>query len=67
MTWGGFLNKEGSQYYIFLRNADKTIEFLEEIKKYLEDEEKNSISKTIEIITSYINKLSENESKDLDT
>lgn len=59
MVWGGFLNKEGSNYYRLVRSADKSIEFLDKIKKYLNDEDRNHISKTIEIITNHINSLSQ--------
>ncbi|MHA1726684.1 MAG: hypothetical protein ACTSXH_17910 [Promethearchaeota archaeon] len=66
MTWGGFLGKEGSNYYRLMRRAEKSIEFLEDIKNFLNEKEKRYIVKTIEIITTYINKLSERGKKDLE-
>ncbi|MFX1572030.1 MAG: hypothetical protein ACFFB0_04735 [Promethearchaeota archaeon] len=60
LTWGGSLNKEGSDYIKKLREADKVILlFLESMKKDLNQEEQAKISKTVEIIVDYISKISE--------
>jgi len=59
MAWGGSLNKKGSYHIRFLREADKVIGFLERIRSELQSEEQVHFSKTIEIITNYISKISE--------
>lgn len=59
MAWGGSLNKEGSNHIRKLREADKVIGFLENFKKHLGPKEKENLTKTIEIITEYITKVSE--------
>jgi hypothetical protein len=59
MAWGGSLNKEGSNHIRKLREADKVIGFLESLKNELQSEEKEVLSKTIEIIMGYITKISE--------
>jgi len=64
MAWGGSLNKDGTKYYRIIRAADKTIEFMEDLKQYLSDKDKKIIDKAIEVITNHINKLSEGEIKD---
>ena len=65
MAWGGSLNNEGTEYLRIIRSADKTIEYLEGLKKFLSDEEKKQISRTIDIITDHINKLTEGRIEDL--
>lgn len=60
MAWGGSLNKEGSNHIRKLREADKVIGFLENFKKNLKPEEERNFIRTIEIITKYITKISEN-------
>ncbi len=60
MAWGGSLNKEGSNHIRKLREADKVIGFLESLKKELQSEEKEVLSKTVEIIIEYVTKISEN-------
>ena len=59
MVWGGSLNKKGSEYIRKLREADKVISFLENFKTDLKPEEKAYFSKTIDIITEHITKISE--------
>ncbi|TFF97672.1 MAG: hypothetical protein EU541_07900 [Promethearchaeota archaeon] len=59
MVWGGSLNSKGSDYLKLLHEADKAVSFLEKIKERLKSEDKNYIRKTIDIITEYINKISE--------
>jgi hypothetical protein len=59
MAWGGSLNKKGSDYVRKIREADRVLKFLEEIKKDLDPVEKETIAKTIEIIVSQISKISE--------
>ena len=62
MAWGGSLNKEGSDYMRNLREADKAIKFLEGLKGELNDEEKQIVSDTINIIVNYYTKASKKES-----
>ena len=59
MAWGGSLNKNGSDYIRKLREADRVISFLEGLKEDLNTKEKANFSRTIEIITEYISKISE--------
>ncbi|MFX1310302.1 MAG: hypothetical protein ACFE9M_02965 [Promethearchaeota archaeon] len=61
MVWGGSLNKKGSEHIRKLREADRVIAFLENFKKELKTEEKAYFSKTINIITEYITKMSDKE------
>ena len=62
MAWGGSLNKDGSNYVRNLREADKAIKFLEGLKGELNDEEKQIVSDTINIIVNYYTKGSKKES-----
>ena len=62
MAWGGSLNKDGSNYVRNLREADKAIKFLEGLKGELNDEEKQIVSDTINIIVNYYTKASKKES-----
>ena len=62
MALGGSLNKEGSDYVRNLREADKAIKFLEGLKGELNDEEKQIVSGTINIIINYYTKASKKES-----
>ncbi|MHA2180296.1 MAG: hypothetical protein ACXAAH_02600 [Promethearchaeota archaeon] len=59
MAWGGSLNKEGSDYLRRLREADKVISFLENLKNHLEPEKSLNLSRTIEIIIEFISLASE--------
>ncbi|MHA1931161.1 MAG: hypothetical protein ACW96X_01400 [Promethearchaeota archaeon] len=59
MAWGGSLNKEGSDYLRRLREADKVISFLENLKNHLEPEKSLNLSRTIEIIIEFISSASE--------
>ena len=61
MVWGGSLNKKGSDHLRKIREADKVIAFLENFKNNLNTEEKKHLSKTIQLITEYITKISEKE------
>ena len=61
MAWGGSLNKEGSDYLRNIREADKVIKFLERIKQELKDEEKQLISKAIDVLVNHYTKKSKNE------
>jgi len=65
MAWGGSLNKDGSDYVRNLRDADKVIKFLEELKSELNDEEKQLVSDTINIIVNKYTKESKNDSQTL--
>jgi hypothetical protein len=59
MAWGGSLNKKGSNHIRILREADKVIKFLETIKDELNLADQMALTKTIEIITDYIFRISE--------
>ncbi|MFX1326923.1 MAG: hypothetical protein ACFE91_02105 [Promethearchaeota archaeon] len=59
MAWGGSLNKNGSDYIRKLREADRVIAFLENLKEHLNPKEQAILSNTIEIIAEYILKISE--------
>ena len=59
MAWGGSINLKGSNYLRKIREIDKVLKFLEEFKKEINKEEKETISETIELIVNYVNKLSE--------
>ncbi|MGV9198736.1 MAG: hypothetical protein ACOC44_11895 [Promethearchaeia archaeon] len=61
MVFGGSLNKDGSNYLRVLKEAERAVKFLEELKKEISHSEREKLEDTIEIITDYINKLSENE------
>ena len=63
MAWGGSLNKKGADYVRKIREADRVLKFLEEIKKNLNPIEIETISKTIEIIVSQISKGSEQKTR----
>ena len=43
MAWGGSLNKEGSDHLRNLRKADSAVKFLEELKRKLNDKEKQKV------------------------
>ncbi|MBY9015844.1 MAG: hypothetical protein KGD68_09160 [Candidatus Lokiarchaeota archaeon] len=58
MAWGGSLNKEGSDHVRNLREADNVIKFLERLKQKLNNEEKQIVSDTINIIVSHHTKES---------
>jgi hypothetical protein len=62
MVFGGSLNKEGSKYLRILREAENTVKFLEDLKKESSQSEKEKIEQTINIITRYITKISEDTS-----
>ena len=65
MAWGGSLNKDGSDHLRKLRDADRAIKFLEELKSKLIDEEKQIVSDTINIIVNKFTKGSKNDSQTL--
>ncbi len=65
MAWGGSLNKDGSDYLRNLRETDNVIKFLERLKRELNDEEKQIVSDTINIIVNHYNKEFKNESQTL--
>ncbi|MFX1320016.1 MAG: hypothetical protein ACFFAQ_00085 [Promethearchaeota archaeon] len=64
MTWGGSLNENGSNYLRKIREADRVVKFLENLKEDLTSEEFEKISQTVEIIIKYISKISENPNLD---
>ncbi len=59
MAWGGFIDKDGSQYLKNMARAEKTLKYLEFLKIELNSEEKIIVEKTIQIICDYINNLRE--------
>jgi flagellin-specific chaperone FliS len=59
MAWGGSINVKGTEYLRKVREMDKILKFLEDFKKEINPEETENISKTIDIIVNYMNKLSE--------
>ena len=59
MAWGGSINLKGTDYLRKVRDMDKVLKFLEDFKNDISSEETENISKTIDIIVNYINKLSE--------
>ncbi|MFX1390504.1 MAG: hypothetical protein ACFE9Z_10605 [Promethearchaeota archaeon] len=61
MAWGGSLNKNGSDHIRMLKKAENVIAFLEELKTDLTLEEQKNLSKTIDIITDYVFRISKKE------
>ncbi len=59
MTWGGFIDKKGSNYLRKMGKAEKILKYLELLKRELDNEEKIIVEKTIQIICNYINNLRE--------
>jgi len=59
MAWGGSLNENGSDYIRKLREADRVVAFLENLKEHLNPKERAILSNTVEIIIDYISKVSE--------
>ena len=64
MAWGGSLNKDGTEHLRVIRAADRSIEYLESLKEFLNKEELENINKTIEIITIHINRYMEGKIED---
>ena len=58
MAWGGFIDKDGSQYLKNMAMVEKTLKFLEFLKKELNSEEKIIVEKTIQIICDHIETFS---------
>ena len=58
MVWGGNLTKAGSDHIRQLRDADNVIKFLEKFKEDVNEVDKKSISKTIDLI---VNKFTDHE------
>lgn len=58
MAWGGFIDKDGSQYLKNMAKAEKTLKYLEFLKKELNSEEKIIVEKTIQIICDHIETFS---------
>ncbi|TFG28708.1 MAG: hypothetical protein EU532_04680 [Promethearchaeota archaeon] len=56
MVWGGAFDEKGSNYIRKLVQAEKTIKFLEKFKEELEQEEKEQLSRTIDIIVNHFSK-----------
>jgi transcriptional antiterminator len=62
MTWGGSLNRNGSDYIRKLKEVEKVLQFLESFKKSVkEEEEKKKVIEVIEIITNHFKKIFESE------
>lgn len=64
MVWGGSLNKKGSDYVRKLKEADRVVKFLENLKEDLSSDGVEKISQTVEIIINYISKISEDSNLD---
>lgn len=64
MVWGGSLNKKGSDYVRKIREADRVVKFLENLKEDLTSNEIEKISQAVEVIVNYISKISEDPSLD---
>ena len=64
MAWGGSLNKEGTERLRVIRAADRSIEYLESLKEFLNKEELENVNKTINIITFHINRFIEGKIED---
>lgn len=63
MAWGGFIDKDGSQYLKNMAMAEKTLKYLEFLKKKLNSEEKIIVEKTIQIICDHIEIFSKEKRK----
>lgn len=57
MAWHGTLDKEGTEYFRFLRNADNTIDFLTKLKKHIDEEKIPLLEETIQAVTTHVNKV----------
>ena len=57
MAWGGFMDEDGSNYLKKMALADKSLKYLEDIKKELNKDEQLVVEKTIQIICDYIENL----------
>ena len=64
MAWGGFLNREGTERLRVIRSAERTIDYLESLKEFLNKEEFETIKKTIDIINFHINRYMEGKIED---
>jgi len=62
MAWGGSINFDGSNYLRKLREIDRVLKFLGELKKELNSKEVEKINSVIDIIVDYANNLSEGKS-----
>lgn len=59
MAWGGSLNRDGTERLRTIRAAERSIEYLETLKEFLNKEELETVNKTIDIITFHINRYME--------
>ena len=59
MACGGSINLNGSNYLRKIREIDKVVKFLEELKNELNSKDTETINKVIKIIIDYGNNLSE--------
>jgi hypothetical protein len=59
IAWGGSLNRKGSDHIRKLKEVDNVIGFLEKFKEDLDEEEKEIILKTIDLLISKFTKKSE--------
>jgi hypothetical protein len=51
MAWGGFMDKNSSDYLRLLAKIERTIQNLEELSKYVSSEKQSLVRQTIEIIS----------------
>ncbi|TFG02612.1 MAG: hypothetical protein EU539_12935 [Promethearchaeota archaeon] len=56
MAWGGFLNKNGSDYIRKLREVEKIITFLENFKERLSSIDRKCVIDTIKLIIKHFEK-----------
>ncbi len=56
MVWGGAFDEKGSDYIRNLVQAEKTIKFLEKFKEEVNQDEKECLLKTIDIIVNHFSK-----------
>lgn len=64
MAWGGSLNRDGTERLRTIRAAERSIEYLESLKEFLNKEELENVNKTIDIITFHINRYMEGRIED---
>jgi hypothetical protein len=51
MAWGGFMDKNSSDYLRLLAKIERTIQNLEELSKYVSSEKQSLVRQTIEILS----------------
>jgi hypothetical protein len=54
MAWGGSLNKDGSDHIRKLKEADNVVRFLEKFKENLNKDQKEIVSRVIDLIIDHV-------------